>query len=389
MENPFRFGGIVRGAHFADRASELAELEREMEDLGRIFLVSPRRYGKTCLLFNLLARLQDKGVAVAYVDLNAYPDLPSLAAGATQAISRALETDVDKLLKFFSGMRRLRPRVSLDPEGGLSAGLELASGRGEALQAFIEGLEQGESLAVRKERKLVVIIDEFSDLEKYDGETVEKALRSEIQRQERVGYIFAGSEQSVMLSMVNDRRRAFYKLGRIMGLGPISREEYVAFIAGWLKKGEIEFDPKQLIRLLELGNDIPYNVQRLCHILWETACGKGGSRVDQELIEALPETIARQDSPHYELIWRGITPPQRLLLMALKSEKDAKPFSREFQLRHGIGPSSSIKASLESLLRKGILLQEAGGPYRFADTFFPRWIDYIGALSGGPATKIS
>jgi hypothetical protein len=358
------------------------ELEQEMDGLGRIFLVSPRRYGKTCLLFNFLDRLREKGMAAAYIDLNAYPDLPGLAAGATQAFSRALETDVDKLLKVFSGMRRLRPRVSLDPDGGISAGLELASGRGDALQALMEGLGQAESLAVRKKRKLVVIIDEFSDIEKYDGETVEKALRSEIQKQERVGYIFAGSEQSVMLSMVNDRQRAFYKLGRIMALGPIPREDYVAFMQGWLKKGRVKADREQLVRVLELGNDIPYNVQRLCHNLWEAVCTMGG-RVTAERIEALPQAIARQDSPHYELIWRGITPPQRLLLMALKSEKDAKPFSREFQLRHGIGPSSSIKASLDSLLRKGILLQEPGGPYRFADTFFPCWIDYIGALSGG------
>jgi hypothetical protein len=41
--------------------------------------------------------------------------------------------------------------------------------------------------------------------------------------------------------------------------------------------------------------------------------------------------------------------------MALSKEPDAKPFSKGFQLTHGIGPSSSIKASLESLVKKGIL----------------------------------
>ena len=54
MENPFKYGGIVKRPYFADREVELAELVREMENLNRVFLVSPRRYGKTCLLANLI-----------------------------------------------------------------------------------------------------------------------------------------------------------------------------------------------------------------------------------------------------------------------------------------------------------------------------------------------
>ena len=48
MENPFKYGGIVRGAHFADRKKEINELKREMLNLNQVFLVSPRRFGKTC-----------------------------------------------------------------------------------------------------------------------------------------------------------------------------------------------------------------------------------------------------------------------------------------------------------------------------------------------------
>jgi hypothetical protein len=30
MENPFKYGGVVRGPYFADRRSEIKELKREM-----------------------------------------------------------------------------------------------------------------------------------------------------------------------------------------------------------------------------------------------------------------------------------------------------------------------------------------------------------------------
>ena len=47
MENPFKYGGVVRGPYFTDRKSETDELKRAMENLNRVFLVSPRRFGKT------------------------------------------------------------------------------------------------------------------------------------------------------------------------------------------------------------------------------------------------------------------------------------------------------------------------------------------------------
>jgi hypothetical protein len=47
MENPFVYGRYVSGEAFTDRVEELAYLVRELESNGRIFLISPRRYGKS------------------------------------------------------------------------------------------------------------------------------------------------------------------------------------------------------------------------------------------------------------------------------------------------------------------------------------------------------
>lgn len=60
--------------------------------------------------------------------------------------------------------------------------------------------------------------------------------------------------------------------------------------------------------------------------------------------------------------------------MALSKEPDAKPFSRDFQIAYGIGPSSSIKASLDSLVKKGILRWGKNGSYQFSDAFMLYWI---------------
>jgi Ni2+-binding GTPase involved in maturation of urease and hydrogenase len=375
VENPFKYGGVVRGPYFADRTSEMKELKREMLSLNRVFLVSPRRFGKTCLLFNLIAMLKRKAMACVYIDLNAFPDLKSFATALTGQTARALETNKDKLLKMFAGFQKLRPKVTVDQAGNVTAGVELAVTEKDALAALLEGLQHAEKLAAKKERKLVVIIDEFSDLEKFNGQTVEKALRSEIQKHTHIGYIFSGSEQSVMLAMTRGRSRAFYKLGRIMELGPIAQKTYASFIQKWLKKGGYAVNQEDLKRIFDIGNDVPYNVQRLCNVMWDTAMET--KVIEPALIRQLPVIVARQDSPHYEMLWRSTTQSQKILMIALSKDQTAKPFSKDFQLTHGIGPSSSIKASLDSLLKKGILYKSLQGGYHFTDGFMPYWIDRI------------
>jgi hypothetical protein len=355
MENPFKYGGVVRGSFFADRRSEIKELKREMINLNHVFLVSPRRFGKTCLLLNLIETLKHDAMACTYIDLNAFPDIRSFAGALASLTSEALETNKDKLLKIFAGFQKLRPKVTVESDGTISAGLELSVEEKDSLSALIEGLRHAEKLAVKKKKKLVVIIDEFSDLEKYNGQSIEKALRSEIQKQTHIGYIFSGSEESVMLSMIRDRKRAFYKLGRIMELGPIERNVYSNFILGWLNKGGFTINVEDLLRVFEIGNDVPYNIQRLCNVMWDYA--RETKAINTALIEKLPLIIAKQDSPHYEMLWRSASQLQKMLLIALSKDQTAKPFSRDFQLKHGIGPSSSIKASFDSLVKKGILFK--------------------------------
>jgi hypothetical protein len=74
------------------------------------------------------------------------------------------------------------------------------------------------------------------------------------------------------------------------------------------------------------------------------------------------------------MLWQTATAAQRLLLIALAQDPDALLFSKDFQMLHGIGPSSSIKASLDSLLKKGILFKTLEGRYHFVDRFMPYWL---------------
>ena len=67
--NPFRIGVPVTGGELADRETELGTILKEVLAGSRLFLISPRRYGKTSLLLESRARLQARKIPVAYIDL--------------------------------------------------------------------------------------------------------------------------------------------------------------------------------------------------------------------------------------------------------------------------------------------------------------------------------
>src|SRR5207247_7836509 len=65
-------------------------------------------------------------------------------------------------------------------------------------------------LAEARGRKLVVSLDEGQAIAAVDGGSVEHAMRAAVQHQRDDGYVFAGSEPSLMERMLGPKR-PFYK----------------------------------------------------------------------------------------------------------------------------------------------------------------------------------
>jgi len=60
MANPFLFGKTVSKASFTDRKSETKQLLSNVKSGINTIIVSPRRYGKTSLIKNLVSANQDR-----------------------------------------------------------------------------------------------------------------------------------------------------------------------------------------------------------------------------------------------------------------------------------------------------------------------------------------
>jgi hypothetical protein len=371
-KNPFQYGVVVTGSAFADRQAEMRQLAAALMSSERVFLISPRRYGKTSLLVNLGERLKARGLLVAHLDLFRATSLKEFLEQYAAAVARAAESKIERAVRMLSErIPRLHPKVEIDPSGSASVTVELAASGREMTRAAVEVLNLPEQLAEQKGKSFAVLFDEFQEVEKLDGADVEKLLRSVVQHHQRVGYVFAGSKRHTLYDMVTNRGRAFYNMGKILTLETMPRDEFRDHLVHLFHSTGVTAASSLIDAILDRVEDRPYDAQFVCHEAWEVGRETGG--VTDADVEAAIDRIIQSRQPVYEQLWQGLTPRQRAILKALTEEREAPLYSQRFRAQFGLGSPSSVQRSVELLMAKEIL-DKMTGRLVFSDVFFREWI---------------
>jgi hypothetical protein len=197
-------------------------------------------------------------------------------------------------------------------------------------------------------------------------------MRSHFQTHRHVSYLFAGSRESTLRDMATRERSPFYKFGRIVSLGPIPPQEFAPFLQARFSHGGLRLTADVVEAILAAADDVPYNVQRLCHQVWALRAGRAAHVTERDIREAIAG-ILEQDAPHLGAAWERLSLHQRQVLQAIARSGGQKVFGREFLAAHRLGSHSSVQTSLRLLLKDQVLFK-ANGEYRFADPFFREWI---------------
>lgn len=152
-------------------------------------------------------------------------------------------------------------------------------------------------IAEARHRRLVVALDEFQAIGSFDEaggkasrmHQVEHALRAAVQHQRQVGYVFSGSEPTLMERMLG-RGRPFYKAGPVMRLQKIDAARFADFLEARFAATKLRPEAGFGAAIVELAGNLPYDVQRLAHEVWDDARAMGKRTVD---LEDLHETLKR------------------------------------------------------------------------------------------------
>lgn len=377
MTNPFVYGEVVPVTAFVDRMDELARL---VEDLGtgqKIFLISPRRYGKSSLIRYALRGASKAGALTAAVTVSSYSSYLAFLEGYARALVTA-ETRWERALKWLKdaiGSARPEVRYEADPAGGRARiAVTFPSVRSERDVARLanEVFALPGRLAELRRRRLAVALDEFQAIRAFDGGSVEHALRAAVQDQRQVGYVFAGSEPSLMERMLGPKR-PFYKAGPVMRLGKIPPDQFATFIESRFSRTLIRPEPGFGAAIVELAGNLPYDVQRLAHETWDDLRAARSRRVGVDDLHGTLRRLLAEQGLMFEALWQRLTMAQRAVLRALVLEEGKALLGADTRARYRLGGPSTVQSALGALMREDLVMRE-GDRYIVVDSLMREWV---------------
>jgi hypothetical protein len=369
-----------------DREEDIAAVIQTIRQGHKLFLVGPRRFGKTSILKTAEDHLQMKGADVLRFDAESYPSLDllvsSLIAGAAKQLKGRVERVGEQIRLVFS---RLRPELSFNvtqDAWSVKLGVDVTTNQEQHMALLVDALNGLEALASQqpKNHAIGLVIDEFQRVIELGGAQAEAQIRAAIQRHRRVGYVFAGSKTRMLTAMTMDAARPFYRLGSVRFIGVVPAEDFEKFLTDkFLESGfEIE-SPSPVRAILQYAEQVPYNVQMLAHTCWNELRDRANKRptiLNEHLIEASVRLLVRQYDPFYTQIWSALTSIQQKTLIAVIKEQGINLQSLKVAQFVGRG-ASTVQRSVGALSERNILREEeheGGVRMRFEDPFFAQWI---------------
>jgi uncharacterized protein len=375
MQNPFVYGEVVPAAAFVNRTDELDRLIGDLAAAQKVFLISPRRYGKSSLVRHALEAMAKRGALTIEVTVSSFSSYVAFLEGYARALLGA-ETQWDRARAWLRGaISSTRPEIRYapgSPLGDLTVSFPTVRSERDISRLAQDVFALPARLAAERSRKVVVALDEFQAIGGFNGGTVEHAMRAAVQHQREVGYVFAGSEPSLMERMLGPKR-PFYKAGPVMRLEKIPADEFAAFIDARFLRSGMKPEPGLGGAVVELAGNLPYDVQRLAHETWDEVRRGGKKRATlDDLHQALRRLLAEQQMM-FEAVWQRLTLAHRSVLRAVVLEEGRELLSADVRQRHRLGGASSVQYALAALLREDLISRDSDR-YVVVDSLLREWV---------------
>ena len=376
MDNPFVYGEVVPGDAFVDRETELDRLVADLGNGQKVFLISPRRYGKSSLIHQTLDALRRRSALTVDVTVSSYSSYLAFLEGYARAIA-SVESKWDRARTWLmDAIGSTRPEIRYEPKesglGRFAVAFPQVTTTRDLNRLANEVFALPGKLAAERKRTVIVALDEFQAIDSFNGGSVEHALRAATQHQRQVGYVFAGSEPSLMEKMIGPRR-PFYKAGPVMRLQKISPTLFGDFIEQRFVKTGMKPEAGVADAIVELAGNLPYDVQRLAHETWDDVRAKGARKATlEDLHETLTRLLSEQETI-FEALWQRLTLQQRATLRAVVLQGGREIHSADARSRHRLGGPSTIQKSLAALTKQDVLLKE-GTRYVVVDSLLREWV---------------
>ncbi|MEE9372540.1 MAG: ATP-binding protein [Saprospiraceae bacterium] len=374
MDNPFPTSAYTSPEYFCDRDTETKKIIAALDNHRNLTLHSIRRIGKTGLIHHVFEQLKSrKDIITVYVDIM---DTTSEAEFMQKFIAMTLQTfykESKGLLKNLSrAFSKYKPKITLDPLTGMPA-VELDI----VTKSEVNGSLRDLMTEVKKRKETIVIsLDEFQQIEKYESGRIAATLREYVQLIPNLRFIFSGSEQGLLLNMFVSPKHALYRSTQLFGLEKIEPNIYKKFICNHFLKRKKKIEQEQIKDILSWTCTHTFYTQYFCNRLFE----KAQNIVRESEIAEVKKTIFKENEYYYYNYKRILSFNQWKLLTAIaKEESIVEITSKDFISKYKLGAHSTVKKSAIYLVENELLYtthddEKEKLRYHMYDPFLMRWI---------------
>ncbi len=377
LNNPFALGGVARGKQFAGRANELTRLRALAYSGQRVFLFAPRRYGKTSLLREAFEpEAYARRIVLLWCDCLPSTDTETLTQRIAEPVVRAAaRSRLAEWAKAATSLfKRLRPKLTVGPGEQVTVGIELAEPGAPKPADIEDALAAVGRMAASQQKPAVFVFDEFQQIGAWDlDRQTEAAIRTAIQDQPGVSYIFAGSQQHLLQAMFSERARPLYKLAVPFPLDRLTEDELRPWLEARFSETGLELEPAAVDTVLRFGAGHPWASQYLAHFVWDSAAARGGHLLSVDTVHDGVEAALEASDTIYNSDFATLTPSQRRMLMAVAKEPTESPTAAAYLRKHRLPAKSTVSQALRSLVEKGFV-EKQHGKYLVGDPLFGEWI---------------
>lgn len=373
MKNPFILSPYTDKSLFCDRESELKTLFDYVTNEANVTLISPRRMGKTGLIYRLFDEIstQKLDFETFYVDIYATQSIDEFIKVFSETIIQSFQKKTSllkKAMKVFSGVK---PVLSFDELTGnpqISLSYNDNEEKMKTLRSIFDFLEN-------HDKKVIVAFDEFQQVREYKGVNMEAILRTHIQKLTNVRFIFCGSKKHLMFDIFANARNPFYASTSYLYLDKIDNGKYFDFIEHLFSEHGKTIESDAIEFVLKFTKRHTFYTQSLCHFIFQNASKKVSLQFAKEeaaRLIALNENIYLQ----YRSL---LTPQQWNYLKAIAKEGVVvQPTASSFLRKYEIGTPANSQRILTSLIAKDLILDtttKEHTEYSVSDVFLSRWLE--------------
>lgn len=378
--NPFHITQYKGPEYFCDREEETKNVIEAIKNGRSITIHSIRRLGKTGLIKHVFHKLQQSRKYIpVYIDIYDVISIEEFVDVLCSKIIFALEKSETKFLKqitvFFG---KYRPSFSFDHlTGNPVVSLDIHGDK--EIKYTLDILF---SMISKSKKTIVLAIDEFQQVNSFRRKTIPATLRKYIQEVNNLICIFSGSQNHLLLDMMNSPKQALFRSTQLFPLHKIDRKLYKEFIRFHFKQGNKSIPLDVIEDGLSWTRTHTFYTQYVFNRLY----GLGLKKITETDLSHVKYSILKENEAAFINYKNLLTIQQWKLLHAIGREDGIdSPTSKDFIHKYALGAHSTVRKSLQFLVEKELAYAENQSDlnqkpaYVVYDVFLSRWLANYGA----------